>query len=78
MPLLSQFSKISNAFQMVISRIDALEMKSNDLDEENKNLHQENVDLQHTIKDLTAKLETKQAEHSEVAICRRAQQCTDH
>ena len=68
MPLLSQFSKISNAYQMVISRIDALEMKSNDLEKKNETLHQENVELQHTIKGLTAKLETKEAEHSKVAI----------
>ena len=67
MPLLSQFSKISNAYQMVISRIDALEMKSNDLEKKNENLHQENVKLQHTIKDLTARLETKEAEHSKMA-----------
>ena len=77
MPLLSQFSKISNAYQMVISRIDALEMKSNDLEKKNKNFHQENAKLQHTIKDMTAKLETKQSAHSEVATG-RAQQCTDN
>ena len=68
MPLLSQFSKISNVYQMVISRIDALEMKCNDLEKKNETLHQENVELQHTIKELTAKLETKEAEHSKVAI----------
>ena len=68
MPLVRQFSKISNAYQMVMSRIDALEMKSNDLEKKNKTLHQENVELQHTIEDLRAKLETKQAEHSKVAI----------
>ena len=77
MPLLSQFSKISNAYQMVISRIDALEMKSNDLEKKNENLHQENIELQHTIKDLTAKLEVKQAEQTEVAISEGVQQCTD-
>ena len=57
MPLLSQFSKISNAYQTVISRINALEIKSNDLEKKNKDLHQENVELQKTVKDLTVKLE---------------------
>ena len=62
---------------MVISRIDALEMKSIDLEKKNENLLQENIELQQTIKDLTAKLDAKQAEHSEVAISEEAQQCTD-
>ena len=42
MPMVRQFSKISNAYQMVISRIDALEMKWNDLEKKNENLCQEN------------------------------------
>ena len=50
MPLLSQFSKISNAYQTVISRINALEIKSNDLEKKIKDLHQENVELQKAIK----------------------------
>ena len=64
MPLLSQFSKISNAYQTVISRIDALEIKCNDLEKKNKDLHQENVELQKAVKDLTVKLEAKEADCS--------------
>ena len=68
MPLLSQFSKISNVYQTVISRIDALEIKCNDLEKKNKDLHQENVELQKAVKDLTVKLEAKEDDNSKVAI----------
>ena len=68
MPLLSQFSKMSNAYQMVISRVEALEMKCNFLEKKNDSLHQENVKLQKTVKDLTVKLETKEAENNKMAI----------
>ena len=68
MPLLSQFSKISNAYLTVISRIDALEIKCNDLEKKNKDLHQENVELQKAVKGLTVKLEAKEADNSKVAI----------
>ena len=68
MPLLSQFSKISNAYQMVISRTNTLEIKYNDIEKKNQDLHLENVELQKTVKELTTKLETKEAENSKVAI----------
>ena len=68
MPLLSQFSKISSAYQMVISRTNALEIKYNDLEKKNQDLHLENVELQKTVKELTAKLEAKEAENNKVAI----------
>ena len=68
MPLLSQFSKISNDYQTVISRINALEIKSNDLEKKNKDLLQENVELQKAVKDLTVKLEAKEADNSKVAV----------
>ena len=64
MPLLSQFSKMSNAYQMVIGRVDVLEMKYNDLEKKNESLHQENVKLQKIVEDLTVKLETKETENS--------------
>ena len=68
MPLLSQFSKMSNAYQMVIGRIDALEMKYSDLEKKNESLHQENVELRKIVKDVTVKLETKEAEYNKMAI----------
>ena len=68
MPLLSQFSKMSDAYQMVIGRVEALEMKCNNLEKKNDSLHQENVKLQKTVKDLTVKLETKEAENNKMAI----------
>ena len=68
MPLLSQFSKMSNAYQMVIGRVEALEMKCNVLEQKNKSLQQENIELQKTVKDLTVKLETKEAETNKVAV----------
>ena len=68
MPLLSQFSKISDAYQTVISRINTLEIKSADLEKKNEDLHQENVQLQKTVKNLTAKVEIKEAESSKAAI----------
>ena len=64
MPLLSQFSKMSNAYQMVIGRVDVLEMKYNDLEKKNESLHQENVKMQKIVEDLTVKLETKETENS--------------
>ena len=68
MPLLSQLSKISGSYQMVISRISALEIKSNDLEKKNQDLYQENVELQKTVKDLTLKIEAKEVDNSKVAI----------
>ena len=68
MPLLSQLSKMSNAYQMVIGRVEALEMKHNDLEKKNEILHQENVELQKTVKNLTVKLEAKEAEYNKMAI----------
>ena len=53
---------------MVIGRIDALEMKSNDLGKKNESLHWENVELQKMVKDLTTKLEVKEAEYNKVAV----------
>ena len=66
-PLLSQFSKISDAYQTVISRVSALETQSNDMEKQNKKLHQENVELKKTVEDLKARLEAKEAESRKVA-----------
>ena len=66
-PLLSQFSKISEAYQTVISRVSALETQSGNLEKQNKELHQENNELQKAVEDLKVKLETKEAESSKVA-----------
>ena len=68
LPLLSQFSKISNGYRMVIGRVEALEMKYNDLEKKNESLHQDNAKLQKMVKDLTVKLETKEAEYNKMAI----------
>ena len=68
MPLLSRFSKMLNAHQMVISRINALELKCNDLEKKNETLHKENVGLKRTVKDLTVRFETKEAEYNKMAI----------
>ena len=51
---------------MVIKRIDALEIKSNSLGKKNENLHSENAELQRTVKKLTERLETREAEYSKV------------
>ena len=59
---------MSNAYQMVVARVDALEVKCNDLEKKNVISHQENVELQKTVKDLTLKLETKEAEYNKMAI----------
>ena len=53
---------------MVISRLDALELKSNALEKRNESLQQENTELQKVVKDLTVKLETKKVEQNKVAI----------
>ena len=53
---------------MVINRIDALEIKSNDLEKKNETLHQENIELQKTVKNLSAKLETKEAKQKKMSI----------
>ena len=53
---------------MVISRTNTLEIKYNDIEKKNQDLHLENVELQKTVKELTAKLEAKEAENSKVAI----------
>ena len=66
-PLLSQFTKISDAYQTVISRVSALETQSNDMEKQNKILHQENVELKKTVEDLKARLEVKEAESRKVA-----------
>ena len=57
-----------NAHQMVISRINALELKCNDLEKKNETLHKENVGLKRTVKDLTVRFETKEAEYNKMAI----------
>ena len=59
---------MSNAYQMVIGRVEALEMKYNDLEKKNESLHQDNTKLQKMVKDLTVKLETKEAECNKMAI----------
>ena len=53
---------------MVIGRVEALEMKYNDLEKKNESLHQDNAKLQKMVKDLTVKLETKEAEYNKMAI----------
>ena len=53
---------------MVINRIDALEIKSNDLEKKNETLHQENIELQKTVKNLSAKLETTEAKQKKMSI----------
>ena len=53
---------------MVISKTNALEIKYNDIEKKNQGLHLENVELQKTVKDLTAKLEAKQDKNNKVAI----------
>ena len=65
MPLLSQFSKISNTYQSVISRINNLEVRSNNLEKRNEELHKENVELQKVVNDLTVRLK---AEETKMAI----------
>ena len=60
-PLLSQFSKISNAYQTVISRINTLEVRSNNLERRNEDLHKENVKLKKVVNDLTVRLKTEEA-----------------
>ena len=57
-----------NAHQMVISRINTLELKCNDLEKKNETLHKENVGLKRTVKDLTVRFETKEAEFNKMAI----------
>ena len=59
---------MSNAYQMVIGRVEVLEMKYNDLENKNESLHQDNTKLQKMVKDLTVKLETKEAEYNKMAI----------
>ena len=52
----------------MINRIDALEIKSNDLEKKNETLHQENIELQKTVKNFSAKLETKEAKQKKMSI----------
>ena len=52
----------------MINRIDALEIKSNDLEKKNETLHQDNIELQKTVKNLSAKLETKEAKQKKMSI----------
>ena len=59
MSLLSQFSKISDAYQTVIIRVSALQIQFDDLEKMNKELQQKNIELQKAVKYLTAKLEAK-------------------
>ena len=47
---------------MVVKRIDALEIKSSDLEMKNETLHQKNIELQSTVKSLSAKLETREVD----------------
>ena len=53
---------------MVINRIDALEIKSSDLEKKNETLHHDNTELQKTVKNLSAKLETKEAKQKKISI----------
>ena len=53
---------------MVINRIDALEIKSNGLEKKNETLHHENIELQKTVKSLSAKLETKETKQKKISI----------
>ena len=47
---------------MVIKRIDALEVKSSDLEMKNETLHQENIELKSAVKSLSATLETREVD----------------
>ena len=53
---------------MVINRIDALEIKFKGLEKKNETLHHENIELQKTVKSLSAKLETKETKQKKISI----------
>ena len=60
--------EMTNAYQMVTSKISVLEGKSITLEKKNEALHQENVELQKTVKKLAARVEANEKKVTEVAI----------
>ena len=59
---------MTNAYQVVISKMSMLEEKSSTLERKNEELHEENVELQKTMTGLTARLEASEKKCAKVAI----------
>ena len=74
-PLMNQFFAVNrslqtmtNAYQVVINKMNMLEAKSNTLERNNEELHLENIELRKAVGGLSARMEASEKKYAEVAI----------